>query len=65
MTHFIHPPFLEREVYILRIWYEFDGPEVVWRASVLLPQGAERRHFSTPDALVEFLKVRVRGRGTA
>ena len=61
MNHFIHPPFLEREVYILRIWYELDGSEVVWRASVLLPEGAQRRHFSTPDALVEFLNVRVRG----
>lgn len=53
------PP--EHEIYLLRIWYEFDGARAVWRASVLLPQGTGRRYFASPDALLDFLGMQVRG----
>ncbi|PYE55443.1 hypothetical protein [Deinococcus yavapaiensis] len=43
------------DIYLLRVWYEFDGPRPVWRASVLLPNDPRRRYFSEPDALLHFL----------
>ncbi|SMB97552.1 hypothetical protein [Deinococcus hopiensis] len=45
----------EHEVYLLRVWYEFDGPRPVWRASVLLPHDDRRRYFATPEVLLHFL----------
>ncbi|THF68178.1 hypothetical protein E7T06_17750 [Deinococcus sp. Arct2-2] len=60
MNDFPHPPLPEHTVYLLRIWHELDGSKVVWRASVLLPYGTQRRYFATPDALLEFLNAQVR-----
>lgn len=55
------PPFTSttHDIYLLRVWYEFDGPRAVWRASVLLPNDARRRYFSEPEALLHFLRQHV------
>ncbi|MDB5046129.1 MAG: hypothetical protein JWQ08_2179 [Deinococcus sp.] len=45
----------EHEVYLLRVWHEFDGPHAVWRASLLLQSEPQRRYFATPAALLHFL----------
>ncbi|BDP44465.1 hypothetical protein DAETH_44340 (plasmid) [Deinococcus aetherius] len=60
MNEFTHPPPSEHEVYLLRVWHEPDGNDLVWRASMLLPQNTGRRYFATPDALLDFLGERVR-----
>lgn len=54
----------EHEVYLLRVWHEYDGARSVWRASVLLPGDAHRRYFATPTALIEFLGARFTVPGT-
>jgi hypothetical protein len=59
MDSFTHP-LPELEVYLLRVWYEIDGDDRVWRGSLLLPQGAQRRYFATPEALLAFLDLRIR-----
>ncbi len=51
----------EHEVYLLRIWCEFDGPRPVWRGSVLHDQ-SQRRYFATPEALLTFLTQRLHAR---
>ncbi|MFC4453901.1 hypothetical protein [Deinococcus sonorensis] len=45
----------EHEVFLLRVWYEFDGSLPVWRSSLLLPHDPQRRYFATPGALMHFL----------
>jgi hypothetical protein len=45
----------ERQLYLLRIWYEPTDERPVWRASVHSPDGAARRHFATRQALLEYL----------
>jgi hypothetical protein len=42
------------KVYVLRVWFEPSPQGEVWRASVSL--GDERRYFSEPLALTEFLQ---------
>lgn len=45
----------EHQLYLLRVWYELDGAQPVWRASILLHADPQRRYFATPDALLHFL----------
>ncbi|GGR06493.1 hypothetical protein [Deinococcus ruber] len=52
-THPLAPS--EHEVYLVRVWYEFDGARPVWRASVLLPNDSQRRYFAAPATLLHFL----------
>lgn len=45
---------VEPRLYVLRVWFERDGPTSVWRASLLY--GRETRlYFSSPSRLLEFL----------
>ena len=59
----VSPP--EHEVYLLRVWYEFDGSNPVWRSSVLVPYTPQRRYFATPEALLQFLGEQVMVRHAA
>jgi hypothetical protein len=45
----------EHALYLLRIWYEYEGHCLVWRASVKPPYENRRRFFTSPDALLSYL----------
>lgn len=45
----------EPHLYVLRVWFERDGPTAVWRASLLYDRDT-RRYFSSPPALLQFLE---------
>ena len=45
--------------YLLRMWREERGKEVVWRASLESAQTGERWSFATVDGLVEFIYERI------
>ena len=49
------------EIYLLRVWYEFDGDQPIWRASLRVPDHEQRRHFASPDRLLAFLGERLLG----
>ncbi|PYE53870.1 hypothetical protein DES52_107128 [Deinococcus yavapaiensis KR-236] len=45
----------ERQLYVMRVWFEQDDLRSVWRASV--QQNSEaRRYFASADALLQFLQ---------
>jgi hypothetical protein len=43
--------------FIVRVWLEPDASRPAWRASVTDAGSAERRFFSSPEALVAFLRA--------
>ena len=43
--------------YVLRVWFEHDGPHLVWRASMRLND--QRLYFASPDALLTYLSREV------
>lgn len=51
----VHHPYLEHELYLLRIWYEPTEPTPAWRASVHPPQGAPRKYFASRSDLIRYL----------
>ncbi|WP_045234993.1 hypothetical protein [Deinococcus pimensis] len=49
----------EHVLYLLRVWYEYDGDRPVWRASLKGPHDERRRFFTSRDALLRYLGERL------
>lgn len=47
------------QAYMLRVWRDGGEAGNAWRASLESPHTGERRGFSSPEALINFLRLRL------